>query len=226
MSEVVESKSYNWTSGDYNHNIICYTKGTGYNKLHITITNVATNEVTTTHKSGWKQMGDSLDVIVSGLSNNGDDANMRGWNILYYDLHAKFGIGYVFNVNSPLFARFYTDSRNKDYEGVDIEGFNVNNEIWLSCDTNTNVKIIMLELHDDGDLVYPLAYEEEYSGCWTPFVDDPGPGRAHRIIENEFHKWAYKQIKQFYLQSHGKEILAILHTFSQSLVKLIIDYVL
>lgn len=225
MSEVTESKPYNWTTEYYRYAVICYTENTRY-KLHITITDITSCEIVTIHKSAWKQIGDKMDVIVNGLCNNGDHNDLRMWNQIFYDMHAKFGIGYVFDVKSPLFARFYTNSRNEEFVGVDLEGFGMNNEIWLSCNTNMEMKIIMLELHNNGDLQQPLSYEAEYSGYWTPFADSSDPEREHRIIENEVHKWAYKQIKQFYLQTHGKEISMTLHTFSQSLIKLIIDYVI
>lgn len=227
MSQVIESKSYTWSLAKENCNVVCYTRGDEY-QLHLTITDKTGTEIQTTHKSRWNKLGDKLDLIIDALSNSSDD--MEQWNRIFYDLNAKFGIDRI-NVNSPLFVRFYTNKRNKDFDAIcdaipPLERFNINSEIWLTCDTNMNTKIVMLRVTDIGTVNTPFDYEAESSGDYFCYLMKQYTENALNVISNEFYKWAYDHVKQFYSQTHGKEISMILATFSHSLIRLITDYVI
>lgn len=228
----IESKLYNWQVGNRDYKIKSRISEDKRYQLLITITDIITKEIHLVSKTSWKTLNDELDEIITGLKIHSE--NNRIIYKIYFDLYVKIGDSHRTMTDSPLFARFYTKHHHilEDENDTDLE-FDEQHEAWLSCDNNMKIRMDIFYLtgiknmYINHDYKIEEFYDEEKAGddqfaklkeaCDDEDYDD---------VSRRIYKWAYKKIKTYHRDNHGKEIDKAIGNSPKVLIDLITNYLI
>src|SRR5271165_6349502 len=210
----MEKKVYEFVQRDVKFRIEVFCGVDCTYKIIIFINEKVTNELLTYHQTAWLSLkNDSSDDTSYYILSKCDNKILYD---IYSDLYVTHKLYKQNMIDSPLFARY------SDASKIDID-----REIWLSCDYNMNLDVIMMTAisprgrRDFGVMIRKLQYDSKEFNDLIRY--------GSHYVTNEFLKsfmsdWVYPKIKEFHTNTHGKEIANHLNFIPASLIKLILTY--